>query len=92
MSSSTSLGLVLLQLRGGGWPGGGGGRCYMCWGLDVVDGIRRRLGIAGELKWRCVKRRGGRRLVEALLRDFEVRYFAAHYVSQRDFESVSGGF
>lgn len=59
---------------------------YMYWGLDIVDGIRRRLGIVGELKWRRVKRRGGKDLVEALLRDFEVRYFAAHYVSQRDFE------
>jgi hypothetical protein len=44
---------------------------YMYWGLDIVDGIRRRLGIAGELKWRRVKRRGGKDLVEALLWDFE---------------------
>ncbi|MGC9170502.1 MAG: DUF3800 domain-containing protein [Thermoproteus sp.] len=60
---------------------------YVYWGVGLVDEIRRSLGIVGELKWRRVKRRGGRELVEALLRRFEVRHFAVHYTSQRDFET-----
>lgn len=61
---------------------------YMYWGIDIVERIRRELGISGELKWRRVKRRGGARLVEMLIRSFEVEHLAVHYTSQRDFEEA----
>jgi hypothetical protein len=61
---------------------------YMYWGEGVVRRIREALGVSGELKWRVVKRRGGRRLVEELLRGLEVRHFAVHYTSQVEFEKA----
>jgi hypothetical protein len=49
---------------------------------DYVDALRRRYGIAGELKWRELWRRGGAAAAEELEKLFETAWVSLHYRGQ----------
>jgi hypothetical protein len=46
---------------------------------DYVDALRRRYGIAGELKWRELWRRGGAAAAEELEKLFDTAWVSLHY-------------
>jgi hypothetical protein len=49
---------------------------------DYVDALRRRYGIAGELKWRELWRRGGAAAAEELEKLFDTAWVSLHYRGQ----------